>query len=354
MSKKQESCKERDKILTALGKMLLIIWTVWWEGVKRLRGLSALVLFMVGWPPLFSFVLGYRYYHLRFFYRGDLMSLEMARGLVEWGRIPNGLALMGVVGGLVLFVLGFGAYCTKMRAARALSRLGIKVGMDCSPKLVKVAVLGEYRKRLTLLSEGVGINHYTKRAKDIEAVFNAKVESIKMGRMPRFVEITLGQVAKKLGISKSTVIKKLQGFGVSLRPKRGRMTIENNYRHHNPPYGYSVKKGVLAPNPQEVKVCRLIVNLIRDKGMGYSEVGRELGKKQIKNRKDKVKWGHSVIKVSLIDIRIIFRRCRDENSYRHFGVGHFFHRRFSRWQVRPQKNGPGASQSRRGHSKNDR
>ena len=108
--------------------------------------------------------------------------------------------------------------------------------------------------------------------------------------------LSSGQVAKKLGISKSTVIKKLQGFGVSLRPKKGRMTIENNYRHHNPPYGYSVKKGVLAPNPREVKVCRLIVNLIRDKGMGYSEVARELGKKQIKNRKDKVKWGHSVIK----------------------------------------------------------
>ena len=108
--------------------------------------------------------------------------------------------------------------------------------------------------------------------------------------------LSSGQVAKKLGISKSTVIKKLQGFGVSLRSKRGRMTIQNNYRHHNPPYGYSVKKGVLAPNPREVKVCRLIVNLIRDKGMGYSEVGRALGKKQIKNRKDKVKWGHSVIK----------------------------------------------------------
>ena len=92
-------------------------------------------------------------------------------------------------------------------------------------------------------------------------------------------------------MSKSTVIKKLQGFGVSLRPKKGSTTIENNYRHHNPPYGYSVKKGVLAPNPREVKVCRLIVNLIRDKGMGYSEVGRALGKKQIKNRKDKVKWG---------------------------------------------------------------
>ena len=192
MSKKgQEKGEEIDKILTALGKMLLIIGTIWWEGVKRLRGLSVIALFFSCWFPLFSFVLGYRYYHLRFFYWGDLMSLEMARGLVEWGRIPNGLALMGVVGGLVLFVLGFGAYCTKMRAARALSRLGIKAGMDCSPKLVKVAVLGEHRKRLTLLSEGVGIDHYTKRAKDIEAVFNAKVESIKVGRMPRFVEITL-------------------------------------------------------------------------------------------------------------------------------------------------------------------
>ena len=108
--------------------------------------------------------------------------------------------------------------------------------------------------------------------------------------------LSSGQVAKKLGISKSTVIKKLQGFGVSLRPKKGSTTVENNYRHHNPPYGYSVKKGVLAPNPREVKVCRWIVNLIRDKGMGYSEVARELGKKQIKNRKDKAKWSHSTIK----------------------------------------------------------
>ena len=42
-----------------------------------------------------------------------------------------------------------------------------------------------------MASAGVGIDHYQKRAKDIEAIFNAKLESIKVGRMPKLMEITL-------------------------------------------------------------------------------------------------------------------------------------------------------------------
>lgn len=191
MSKKQENGQEIDRILTALGRVMGVVGLICWEGIKRLREMSGHVLLLVCWLPVFAFILGYRYYHLRFFYYGNIISLEMAKNLVEWGCVPNGLTLMGVVAALVLFILGFGPYCTKARIGRALNRLGIKAGVDCTPKLLKVQAMGEYRKKLILSSDGVGIGHYQKRASDIEAAFNARVESIRVGRMPKFVEITL-------------------------------------------------------------------------------------------------------------------------------------------------------------------
>ena len=65
--------------------------------------------------------------------------------------------------------------------------LGIKAGLGCTPKLITVRAMGEHRKKLILASDGVGLGHYQKRVNDIEAAFNARVEGIRVGRMPRLV-----------------------------------------------------------------------------------------------------------------------------------------------------------------------
>ena len=188
---KRENGEEIAKILTALGKVLLVFAGIFKEGIKQLWRLSDVSISCIISLLLLLAVIGYRYYHLRFFYYANMIGPEMAQSLVDGGRIPNALTLIGAMGSLVLFILGIEKYCAKAKASRALARLGIKVGDNCIPKLYNVQALGEDRKRLTLLSEGIGIGHYEQRRKDIEAVLNAKVESIRLGGMPKFIEITL-------------------------------------------------------------------------------------------------------------------------------------------------------------------
>ena len=109
-----------DKILTALGKMLLVIGAIWGEGIKQARRLPNAILALICGSICLSYALGYRYYHLRFLYWGNMISLEVAKNLVEWGHISNGLTLMGTVGSSVLLICGLGPYCAKARASRAL------------------------------------------------------------------------------------------------------------------------------------------------------------------------------------------------------------------------------------------
>ena len=103
------------------------------------------------------------------------------------------------------------------------------------------------------------------------------------------------QVADELGVSKSFVLERLHELGIRSRSGQNRMMNPENYRHHNPPFGYQVKNGKLLPYKPELKVCRLIVQMIRDKGYGFRETARELEKRGLKNRKGQKKWGHYVV-----------------------------------------------------------
>ena len=56
------------------------------------------------------------------------------------------------------------------------------------------------------------------------------------------------------------------------------------------PYGFSKKAGRLVPNRQEMKICHLVVELIRREGQSQSEVARELSRRGYKNRAGSTKW----------------------------------------------------------------
>ena len=151
------------------------------EGGKRIFG------FLGGSIVILSFLFGFQYYHLWLLYWGEIISSEMAYGLTQWGRFFHGFFLLGVG----VFMLGLIPYCKRVRYIRLLGRLNIKAGLDCMPKLLRVVDLEDHRKRLILSSVGVGLDRYENRKRDIEAVFNARLENIRIGRSPSLVEITL-------------------------------------------------------------------------------------------------------------------------------------------------------------------
>ena len=107
-------------------------------------------------------------------------------------------------------------------------------------------------------------------------------------------ELTTSQVAKQLGCSKSYVVTSLKRRGL-LRHKSISKINPNNYRSSMAPYGYRVVAGRLAPHAAEMKICRLVVELMDRRGMNQIQVVEHLSKKGFKNRGGKTTWHNQTV-----------------------------------------------------------
>ena len=102
-------------------------------------------------------------------------------------------------------------------------------------------------------------------------------------------KLSASQVAKHFGCSKTFVITTLKRRGL-LRPMAAAATNPQNFRHAIAPYGYRVVDGKLLPHPAELKVCRMIVNLIDRQEMGQRQAAQVLMKKGIRGRNGRTNW----------------------------------------------------------------
>jgi hypothetical protein len=106
--------------------------------------------------------------------------------------------------------------------------------------------------------------------------------------------LSLAQIANRLGWAKSTVYKRLSSLGL-IEGKNGRAMKSNNFRHHQPPYGFRVQSGKLIPNKAELRICRLIVHFVDEEGMTLRQTATDLESREFKNRFGKVSWHHQTV-----------------------------------------------------------
>jgi hypothetical protein len=111
--------------------------------------------------------------------------------------------------------------------------------------------------------------------------------------------LSAAQIAKHYGVSKSMIIAGLSRLGVRLGTNVGRSTDPENYRHHMPPYGFAVRKGRLVPDKSEMRICRLVVELVERQRLSMCGAARELERRGYKNKVGRVKWDHKTIKAIL-------------------------------------------------------
>jgi hypothetical protein len=102
--------------------------------------------------------------------------------------------------------------------------------------------------------------------------------------------LSAAQIAEQLGVSKTVVLNRLRAIGI--REKTGRVTRPDNYRHHEPPYGYTICDGKLVPNKKELQVCRLVVELRGRQKRSFAEIAEELIRRGYPNRRGVVSWFH--------------------------------------------------------------
>jgi DNA-binding Lrp family transcriptional regulator len=98
------------------------------------------------------------------------------------------------------------------------------------------------------------------------------------------------QIAIQLDVSKTVVLERLRALGI--HTKSGRVTNPNNYRHHEPPYGYRIKDGKLVSDKKEMQISRLVVELRTRQGWAFARIASELMRKGYRNRRGETVWHH--------------------------------------------------------------
>lgn len=119
--------------------------------------------------------------------------------------------------------------------------------------------------------------------------FSKALDKAKIAELHTKNGLSAAQIAKQLGCSKTLIITTLKRLGV-LQKKCGAQTRGKNYRNATPPYGFLVVDGKLASHPAEMKICRLIVDLVERRGLTCVEAARALEAKGLKGRNGLVKW----------------------------------------------------------------
>ena len=114
------------------------------------------------------------------------------------------------------------------------------------------------------------------------------------------------KIASKFKIARTVILARLHGVGI--REGTGnakRSTNSENYRCRVAPYGFSIQAGKLVPNRMEMKICRLVVELVQRDGRTHSDVARELARRGHKNRAGGIVWDSKTV-------FNIFKRWKDK------------------------------------------
>ena len=113
------------------------------------------------------------------------------------------------------------------------------------------------------------------------------------------------QIARKFGVSKSVILSRLRDLGIQVQTGKGRMNNPENFLSPHAPYGFSKKNAKLIPNRSELRICRLVVELMGRQKKSARAIAIELEKKKYKNRDGKCSWSHG-------SVQRIFKRWKNK------------------------------------------
>ena len=94
---------------------------------------------------------------------------------------------------LTLVVLGIKPFRERLCFQEAIDHLGLKTGTGKRPKLSSLVDLGDFKKKATLFSPGLGKDHYEKGKESIQTSLGWKIDRIERGKRPNVVEIYLAE-----------------------------------------------------------------------------------------------------------------------------------------------------------------
>jgi transposase len=106
--------------------------------------------------------------------------------------------------------------------------------------------------------------------------------------------LSCAQIAEQMDCSKTLVITTLKRLGV-LQAKKGSRTKPENYRSRVAPYGFRVVDGKLVSSRSEMKICRLVVELVERRGLNLRQAAKVLEAKGLKGMSGLRSWHKETI-----------------------------------------------------------
>ncbi len=192
------SGKNLEKFVITLCKVTLGIGKICWHGFsrtlfKKVEGFLFLVI-LIALP----FALVYwNWAYLSFLHWAfpSVFSEGVVRFLVL--HVPQPMQFMMLAALLIVplgVMLGFSHYFKIVRYQKELKHIGLKSATGSEPKVVDVEGPAPFKKKISISSQGIGLDQYQSKKSDLESCFGAIVEEIRISPKSRkMVEILLAE-----------------------------------------------------------------------------------------------------------------------------------------------------------------
>ena len=107
--------------------------------------------------------------------------------------------------------------------------------------------------------------------------------------------LTINQIASRFKVSRTVIQCRLREMRINEVITVNKLNNPQNYRCRVPPYGFAIEFGKLVPNRLEMKICRLVIQLVQRQGKGHTETARELSRLGFKNRSGSTAWDSKTV-----------------------------------------------------------
>ena len=197
-SKGPSQGKALETFFLNLGKMGIFILKISGHGLKRYVFVSVDRMLWLVTAYLVLLVLVYwNWMHLRIFhfFLPKICTVGAMRFFVyHVSQFVQFLWLAGSMTVLLGVACGFKHFFRMVRYQKELKHIGLKSATGNEPKVIDVEEKGDFKKKIIVASQGVGLDHYKNKKSDLESAFGAIVEDIRVSaRSRKLVEIYLAE-----------------------------------------------------------------------------------------------------------------------------------------------------------------
>lgn len=185
--------KTAEKLFTAIGKLFGIYFSISYYGLKKIKLSSLKLWFNLLFFLMVCFSLTYNYDFLVILNKilPFAVTQEVMTFLVKmpWLFYFTSFSLIGLILSFPLY--GFREFKKIKAYQKDFDFLSMRAGNGAAPKVIRVVEVDEFKTKVILKSEGIGVDRYTVRTNDLTAALGQIVEGIKPCRNPKLIEFSL-------------------------------------------------------------------------------------------------------------------------------------------------------------------